>query len=211
LMTSPKMATGKTFTFGGFTAPRASAGKYKVVMTKGKESYESELIIEYDKNSLLTAQERNRHQEVIKKLFDMNENLAYQVYQMDEMMKMGSKLAENNPSAKSIIDKMLPKITTLKESSVITTGDNYVGQAEPELREKLATLYAKVASGFVPPSQSEMENLKLLEEQFNTIKSDLEKIKSGDWAKLMKMLSKEGVELPKMKDMSTFLGKSIKA
>ncbi len=205
LMTSPKMAKGKTFTFGGFTAPRASAGKYKVVMTKGKVTYESELVIDYDKSSLLTAADRKRHKEVTKKLFDMSEDLAYQVYQMDEMIKMGTKLSSENAEAKPMLDKILPKLTELKESSVITTGDNYVGQAEPELREKLATLYAKVASGFVPPSPSEMDNLKLIEEQFNTIKNDLKAIKTGDWDKLMKMISKEGQASPKLMDKKAFL------
>ena len=33
---APKMAKGKTITFGGFTAPRVSAGAYKVVMQEGK-------------------------------------------------------------------------------------------------------------------------------------------------------------------------------
>ncbi len=203
--TTPKMAKGKTFTFGGFTAPRASAGKYKVVMTKGKEKYESELVIAYDKNSILTAKDRQLHKEITKKLFDMTEDLAYQVYQMDEMMAAGKKLSADNPAAKKLVDKMLPKLTTLKESSVITTGDNYVGQAAPQLREKLATLYSKVAAGFVPPSASEMDNLNLIEEQYDTIKSSLNNIKTGDWAKMIKMLTKAGVEAPTMMDKAAFL------
>lgn len=205
MLTSPKMAKGKTFTFGGFTAPRASAGTYKVVMTKGKETYESKLVIKYDDNSLLTAQDRKRHKEVTKKLYDMTEDLAYQVYQMDEMIADANKISEQDSKAKMWADEIVPKLTSLKESSVITTGDNYVGAAEPELREKLATLYAKVASGFVPPSASEMDNLNLLEEQFNTIKSDLEQIKSGPWKSLMEMLSESGVEKSKIMDKKEFL------
>ncbi len=34
----PKVAKGKTFSFGGFTSPRVKAGKYKAVITKGKET-----------------------------------------------------------------------------------------------------------------------------------------------------------------------------
>ena len=206
-LTTPKMAKGKTFTFGGFTAPRASAGKYKVVLIKGKEKYETELNIGYDKNSLLTTNDRKLHKEVTEKLFDMSEDLAYQVYQMDEMIAFGNQLADANPAAKNITDKILPKLTALKESSVITTGDNYVGAAEPELREKLATLYSKIASGFVPPSQAEMDNLSLIEDRFNNTKNTLKDIISNDWAEVMKFLSQNEIEAPKMMDKEEFLAK----
>merc|ERR1711974_363206 len=38
LMKQPKLAKGKTLAFGGLTSPRVPAGKYKIVMTKGKET-----------------------------------------------------------------------------------------------------------------------------------------------------------------------------
>ena len=49
----PKIATAKTFTFGGFTAPRVAAGTYKVVITKGKETYTNDLVIQYDPKSTI--------------------------------------------------------------------------------------------------------------------------------------------------------------
>jgi len=205
LLGTPKMAKGKTFTFGGFTARRATAGKYRVVLTKGKEQFESGLTVVYDKSSLLTAADRKLHKEVTDKLFNMSEDLAYQVHQMDEMISFGNKLSSENPDAKKLVDKMVPRLTTLKESSVITTGDNYVGAAEPQLREKLAKLYAKVAAGYSPPSKSEMDNMSLIEEQFNTTQSTLDKIKSEEWSKLLKIAEKNGIETPKDFDKNEFM------
>jgi len=204
---TPKMAKGKTFTFGGFTSPRAPAGKYKVVLTKGKETYETDLEINYDENSVITAAERKKHQEVTRKLFDMSEDLAYQVYQMDEMISVAEKISESQPGLKSETTSLLTKVNDLKSRSVITTGDNYVGAAEPELREKLATLYAKVAGGFEPPSAAELENMSLLEDSFNQGKKTLESIKSKEWGKLLKAMTSGGMELPKWDDKETFLDK----
>jgi len=210
MMKAPTMAAGKTFTFGGFTSPRAPAGKYKVVMTKGKEKYETDLIVKYDENSLLTKEERETHTRVTKKLYDLSEDLAYQVYEMDEIMAFGEKIAKENPAMKKMVDELLVEVNKLKSKSVITTGDNYVGAAEPELREKLAKLYSKVASGYTPPSSSEMKNLDLLEQQFNDGKNTLTSIKKGPWSKLTKQAEKAGVELPKMKSKDEFLGKVTK-
>ena len=55
----------------------------------------------------------------------------------------------------------------LKQTLVVTTGENYVGAAEPQLREKLSELYAKVANSFERPSKAEMLNWESLELRFS--------------------------------------------
>ena len=96
----------------------------------------------------------------------MTEELAYLVYRLDAYCKgMGS-------SQK----RLLKKLKALKETLVITSGDNYVGSAEPQLREKIADLYAKLASSYDVPSQAEMDNLAALEKRFERAKTDFEKL-----------------------------------
>ena len=72
---------------------------------------------------------------------------------------------------------MASKLNELKETMVITTGDNYVGAAEPQLREKMAKLYGKVAGSYDKPSAADLENLKIITESFDTAKADFEKLK----------------------------------
>ena len=96
----------------------------------------------------------------------MTEELAYLVYRLDAYCEeMGS-------SQK----RLLKKLKALKETLVITTGDNYVGSAEPQLREKIADLYAKLASSYDVPSQAELDNLSALEKRFKRAKTDFEKL-----------------------------------
>jgi hypothetical protein len=54
---------------------------------------------------------------------------------------------------------------------VITSGDNYVGMAEPQLREKIATLYGEVNSYPGKPSVAQIESMKVLNEKLNDVKS----------------------------------------
>ena len=56
---NPKIAKGKTFSFGGFTSPRVAAGKYKAVLTKGKETFEHVFELIYDKSSGLSQADRD--------------------------------------------------------------------------------------------------------------------------------------------------------
>ena len=164
----PKVAKGKTFSFGGFTSPSVPAGTYKAVMTKGKETFEHTFELIYDPNSPLTSEEREFKNETTMKMYDMTQELAYLVYELDIMITQ-SELEKNS--------KMVAKLNALKETLVITTGDNYVGSAEPQLREKMADLYSKLANNYDKPTKSELENLSVISERFEMAKTDFMKLK----------------------------------
>jgi photosystem II stability/assembly factor-like uncharacterized protein len=166
----PKVAKGKTFSFGGFSSPKVPAGTYKAVLTKGKEIYEHTFDLVYDPKSTLTEADRSLRNSTIMSLYNMTEELAYMVYELDAML------------AKATTDKntkMLKKLNELKETLVITTGDNYVGSAEPQLREKMTDLYSKLINSYDKPSASELDNLKVISERYNKAKTNLYKLKKS--------------------------------
>ncbi|MCF6347824.1 MAG: hypothetical protein L3J20_05945 [Flavobacteriaceae bacterium] len=161
----PKVAKGKTFSFGGFTAPKVEAGTYKVVLKKGKDTYEQTIEVIYDPKSTLSAEDRVSKHKTTMKMYDMTQELAYMVYELDAILEKAQK------------KKTISALTKLKESLVITTGDNYVGSAEPQLREKMSSLYSKIAGSYDKPSAAELENLSIIEERFTKAKKDYTRIK----------------------------------
>ena len=68
------------------------------------------------------------------------------------------------------------ELNELKKSLVITTGDNYVGAAKKQLREKMSDLYSKVASSYDKPSSNELENLALIENEMKSANKRYSKI-----------------------------------
>ncbi|TDQ32982.1 WD40/YVTN/BNR-like repeat-containing protein [Zeaxanthinibacter enoshimensis] len=163
----PKVAKGKTLSFDGFTAPRVPAGTYKAVITKGKETYEQPFELKYDEDSSLTPGEREIKNRVSMQLYDMVQELAYAVYKLETVQEKAR--ASGNR-------KLGSKLQQIKETMVITTGDNYVGAAEPQLREKMTALYNKVASSYDKPTKADLENLRLITERFEKTKDDLDKL-----------------------------------
>jgi hypothetical protein len=184
----PKAAKGKTFTFSAFTTPRVPAGRYKVVLTKGKDTYEHHLELKYDPSSLLTPQDRISKHNTTMKLYNMTQELAYLVYEIDEVIAASEKLQNENAKTKKSAAAVLKELNALKKTLVVTTGDNYVGSAEPQLREKMADLYSKVTSSYTMPTASELENLQVIEERFAKGKTDFENIKSKSWSKAARYL-----------------------
>lgn len=137
----------------------------------------------------------------------MSEELAYMVYEIDETLAHAEKISESGSSGKKMSQPVIDELTKLKKTLVVTTGDNYVGTAEKQLREKLADLYSKVASGFAPPSSSELENLKLLEDTFNKAKSDYSLTKSRRIGKIESYGAKNGIEPAKLMTFEEFIEK----
>lgn len=203
LIRPPKLAKGKSFAFGGFTSPRMPAGTYKVVMQKGKDTYETSVTLVNDPKSTLTEAERQANQETVIKLYNMSEQLAYMVYQIDEILAKAEEVKANGGSKSA--DAVIKELNDLKETLVVTTGDNYVASAEPQLRGKLATLYAKIASGFQAPSASELDNLKLLEERYEKARNDFSYIQSKRVPKMEKYMEGKGITQIEFKSFDEFI------
>ena len=201
----PKMAKGKTFAFGGFTSPRVQAGTYKVVINKGKKKYENDLVVINDTTSLLTDAERETLHNTTMQLYDMVQDLAYLVYRLDAYTDQAGKLVKENPKAKKVAQPVIDALTSLKETLVITKGDNYVGTVDPELREKMATLYSKIAGGYLPPSASEMENLKMISDQFAKAKADFKAIEDKQVARMNKFITKQNLVPAQIKSFEEFI------
>ena len=201
----PKIATAKTFAFGGFTSPRVPAGTYKVVIQKGKETYTNDLVIQYDPKSDISLADRKLQEVATKKLYDMSQELAYMVYTLDEYVKIAEGVKARDAKSAKIALPLITELTKLKETLVVTKGDNYVGAAEPQLREKMSELYAKVADSYYAPNQSELANLEAIESRFNTGKSDYKKIKEKHLPKVIGATSKDGIQPLVLKTFEEYL------
>jgi len=203
----PKMAQAKTLSFGGFTSPRVPAGKYKALITKGKNSYEHVFEVKYDEKSLVSMNERKEQEQLTRQLYDMVEGLAYGVYELLEWQKSATDVMDNHPNGKKAAQKLYNSLETLRKDMVVTTGDNYVASAEPELRERMAELYTNIASSYDGVRGSQKENLTLITEEYNEALQRLEDIKKKEGSKFVKFLEKNDLSPPKIQSKEEFLKK----
>lgn len=163
-MKQPKVAKGKTFSFGGFTTPMLPAGEYTARITKGKDVFEHPLVLAYDPKSIISSNDRKSKQEAVMGMYNMIESLAYDVYCVDAYLTY----AKDNKSK-----KLISKLDALKETMVITSGDNYVGAAEPQLREKMTNLFQRVESNPGAPTPNELENLSQIKARYSATRAAL--------------------------------------
>ena len=85
------MAKAKTFSFGGFASPRVKAGKYKAVITKGKDTFEHVFEVANDPKSTLSNEDIELKHQSVMKLYNLSEELAYIIYKLDTVVSICKK------------------------------------------------------------------------------------------------------------------------
>ncbi len=205
--TNPKVAQAKTLTYGGFASPRVPAGNYKVVLTKGNETYTHEIEVKYDDKSITTLEQRKEQEALTKKLYNMVEDLAYMVYEITETQAKASEVIANNPKGKKDAQKLFDALENLRKDLVITTGDNYVASADPELREKMADLYSNVATNFNKVSGASQANFELIAEDFSKEKKRYDEIMAKEGKKFNSFLEKNNIPKTELQSKEDFLKK----
>lgn len=191
----PKVAKGKTLAFGGFSAPRVPAGTYTIRMTKGKDVYETPLEVQNDPRSIYSEEDRVTQYEAAMKLYRMSETLANMVEQVDAMQETADRYLANGPS-KKVQKQLAPfaeQLRVQKEPLVVMTGDNYVGAAEPQLREKIMSLYGAITGYAGRPTNAQMDNLELLEGKLKEAETALSTLME-QLPQINKILEAEGLE-----------------
>jgi hypothetical protein len=202
---APKTAGGKSFSMGAMFAPRVAAGTYTIVIEKGKESFETKIKVEYPKKSVFTLEERKRQEATTRELFDLNEELAYLVYELEEWKKHAETQLKTKPKLVKTASKLITSMETLRAELVTTTGDNYVGRAENKLREDLGEIYSTIGGNYGPPTASQIEGVELIKSQMQNARERMAAIKTGDLKKYQEQLKKLDIALPTLTNFSEFV------
>jgi len=200
----PKTAVGKTIAGGAFAGPILPEGKYKIKMTKGKETFETFVTLAPDPNSPYTTQDRKLQQTSVMKLYDMIEQLAYIASTIQNAQKVSDEHAKTNPKLAKNLQAFSKEMENFNKMLVVTTGDNYVGTAEDQLREKIINLYAAVMQFSGKPATSQLESLKVLEGELANAQKKFEEIKTKRIPAINTQLQKASLAEIKVKTWEEF-------
>lgn len=204
---APVVAAGKTIAGSAMFSPRVPAGIYKIVITKGSDKFESMIELKYPSSTVYTLEERKVQEQTTKVLFDMTEELAYLVYEIDEVLLHTEKVMKENASLKKQALKLNTDLNALKDVLVVTKGDNYVGTGEPQLREKIGDLYSTIGSYYGSPSLSQLETLKMLQGKLADGKKKFQMIKDTQIGKYKTASEKAGITYVVLKSFEEFVKK----
>jgi photosystem II stability/assembly factor-like uncharacterized protein len=151
---------------GSFMGPRVREGQYTVKVIKGSETFTSKVTLVPDPRASYTAEDRKLQNETVMKLYGMMGDLTY-LYDalMDarrQALDRTGKLAAKDGAKKSL-QTFTSELNTLRGELSAQREGWLTG--EEKLRERLGALYGAVNIYDGRPTQSMMDNLKLMEKE----------------------------------------------
>ena len=150
-----------------FFGPQEQEGTYTVKLTKGKETYSSEVKLVPDPRSKSSAADRELQHMTVTQLYDMLAQLTYIVDATNDLRdqvkqrqaaapggQLGGQLKDQLNALSEKLDDFRSTLVSVKEGGMIT--------GEKKLREHLGELYGSVNGYSGRPTQSQIESTAVL-------------------------------------------------
>jgi photosystem II stability/assembly factor-like uncharacterized protein len=163
----PKVPPARRLAGYALRGPLTPEGTYKIKLTKGKETYTTELKVLFGDDYPHSAKDRKVQQETVWKLYHMQENLAYTGYCVTQVRDQAKERAAQLKRAGSLqkklkqlarkLDNMYKKLAATRKDQGIT--------GEEQLREKVVHLYGVVNNYGGQPTEPQLKRMQVLEKE----------------------------------------------
>lgn len=190
-MKPPKTARGVKIDVSAIFGPPAPEGEYIVRLIRNEKSIEKTFSLRHDPKSPHTADDRKIRAEAEKRIFNLQEDLAYLAFTIraasDSVNKQLS--VQRNPKAAKAATAFKTKVNDLTKEMVASIEGTHI-TGEEKLREKIGMLYLSIVSYQGRPTKSQLERINGLEKEFNDLKAKADVLMNSDLANLDKLLGK---------------------
>jgi photosystem II stability/assembly factor-like uncharacterized protein len=157
----PKIARANALAFGAMQGPSMKPGQYTIKIVKNEQVAQGTFNLEFDPDSRHTITDRQLRLEQVTQAYELIEELAFLVAQINDLSEQLQLKVKQNPKDKLLVpmESLKDSLTTIKDQLVYTGDASRLG-AEEKIRGNLASLYGAMLNYLGRPTQSQMERLK---------------------------------------------------
>jgi photosystem II stability/assembly factor-like uncharacterized protein len=165
--------------------PQAQEGTYTVKLTKGKETYSSDVKLVPDPRTKSTAAERELQHKTVTQLYDMLAQLTYIVDATSELREQAKQRAAAG-SGSQLDDKLKEQLNALTQklenfrSTLVAVKEGGMITGEKKLREHLGELYGAVNQYSGRPTQSQIESTAVLQKKLDEAGAQFQSIAASE-------------------------------
>ncbi|HXF40861.1 MAG TPA: glycosyl hydrolase, partial [Blastocatellia bacterium] len=197
----PKVPPSPNLAGPALFGPMLPEGVYTVKLIKDKETFTGQVRIVSDPKSVHSAADRALQQQTMRKLYEMQERLAFVddviTDARDKAKERAKKLDSGDAVAKDL-EAFADKLDALHKTLVATKEGAITG--EEQLRERIVELYGWVSQYGGRPTQSLLDRIPVVEKEITDANAQLEAMISKDLAGLNAKLA--GKKLDAIKVMT---------
>ena len=160
-----------------FLGPQVQEGTYAVKLTKGKETYTSEIKLAPDPRSKSTAADRALQHKTVMQLYDMLAQLTYVVDATNDLRDQARQRsgAATDSQLKDQLNNFIGKLEDFR-SKLVSVKEGGMITGEKKLREHLGELYGGVNQYPGRPTQSQIESTSVYQKKLDDATNQFQSI-----------------------------------
>src|SRR6266481_4808430 len=193
---APRVPPAATLAFEAAQGPRVLPGTYTVKMTRGKETYATELVVELDPRAKFTLEERKQEFDAAMRVYNLLGDMSFQVDRIngvhDALLGGAAKLKGDAVLSKRLqdlaekVEAMRKKIVATKEGGAVT--------GEERIREKTTELYGAILNYEGRPADYQVARIDSLKKELEDVAGEFDSLVAKELTSVNKMLLQKKLE-----------------
>jgi photosystem II stability/assembly factor-like uncharacterized protein len=193
---APRVPPAATAAFEANQGPRVLPGTYTVKMTRGTETYTTQLVVGLDPRAKYTAEDRKLEFDALMRLYNLLGDMSFDVERIngvrDALAERSAKLKGDAAFAKRLhelsqkVDELRKKIVATKEGGAIT--------GEERIREKTTGLYGDLLNYEGRPTDYQVARIDSLKKELGDVETEFDGLVAKELPAVNKSLAQKKLE-----------------
>jgi len=193
---APRVPPAATAAFEAAQGPRVLPGTYTVKMTRGDQTYTTQLVVTLDPRAKYNAEDRKQEFDAAMRVYDLLGDMSFDV---ERINRVRDALAERSSRAKGDaafskqmqelsqkVDELRKKIVATKEGGAIT--------GEERIREKTTGLYGDILNYEGRPTDYQVARIDSLKKELGDVETEFEGLIAKELPGVNKSLTQKKLE-----------------
>jgi photosystem II stability/assembly factor-like uncharacterized protein len=194
---APRVPPAATAAFEAAQGPRVLPGTYTVKMTRGDQTYTTELVVTLDPRAKYTAEDRKLEFDAAMRVYYLLGDMSFDVDRINGVrdalaersgrVKGDAALAKRLQELSQRVDELRKKIVATKEGGAVT--------GEERIREKTTGLYGDLLSYEGRPTDYQVARIDSLKKELGDVEAEFEGVLSKELPGVNKSLTQKKLEM----------------
>jgi hypothetical protein len=193
---APRVPPAATAAFEAAQGPRVLPGTYTVKMTRGTETYTTQLVVTVDPRAKFNLEDRKAELDAAMRVYNLLGDMSFDVDRIngvrDALAERSAKAKNDAPFAKHLqdlsekVDELRKKIVATKEGGAIT--------GEERIREKTTGLYGDLVFYEGRPADYQVARIDSLKKELGDVEKEFDDLVAKELPAVNKSLGKKKLE-----------------
>ncbi|PYU58676.1 MAG: sialidase [Acidobacteria bacterium] len=193
---APHVPPAATAAFEANQGPRVLPGTYTVKMTRGKETYTTQLVLELDPRAKFSMEDRRLEFDAAMRAYRLLGEMSFQVDRIngvhDALMERGTKL-KGDPAFGKRLQELAGKVEAMRKKIVATTEGGAI-TGEERIREKTTQLYGVILNYEGRPTDYQIARIDSLKKELDEVAGEFDAVVTKELPAVNKTLSQKKLE-----------------